>query len=100
MVFDEKGSYINVRLNDFSEEQVGPDFMNLVDRFFRSSGKYFYISGKQVKKADVYNRINKELKNCKNKKMVREVCLKTLRIMSAEIKRDRKKERNKGENEH
>lgn len=100
MTFDERGYYINTRLNEFSEEFIGPDFMNLVDRFFRGHGKYFYISGKQVKKTDVYNRINRELKMCKNKKMVREVCLKTLRVMSAEIKRDRKKERNKGENEH
>ncbi|MBE5812430.1 MAG: HNH endonuclease [Clostridiales bacterium] len=100
MTFDERGNYINAKINGFSEEIVGPDFMNLVDRFFRSNGKYFYISGKQVKKTDVYNRINRELKNCKNKKMVREVCLKTLRIMSAEIKRERRKERNKGENEH
>ena len=99
MIFDERGYYINTKLNGFSEEMIGPDFMNLVDRFFRSNGKYFYISGKQVKKVDVYNRINRVLKSCKNKKMVREVCLKTLRTMSAEIKKDRKKERNKGENE-
>ena len=37
---------------------------------------------------------------CRNKKMVREVCLKTLKSMSYEIKKGKKKERNKGEHEH
>lgn len=99
MTFDERGYYINVRLNEFSEELVGPDYMNLVDRFFNNRGKYFYISGKPIKKSEVYERINRELKACKNKKMVREVCLKTLKQMSSEIKRAKKRERNSGKHE-
>jgi hypothetical protein len=99
MEFDERGNYINVRLNEFSQEKIGPDYMDLVNSFFRSKGKYFYISGKAVKKTEVYARINRELELCRNKKMVKEVCLKTLKSMSREVKK-KKKERNRGDNEH
>jgi hypothetical protein len=99
MEFDERGNYINVRLNEFSQEKIGPDYMDLVNSFFRSKGKYFYISGKPVKKTEVYARISRELELCRNKKMVKEVCLKTLKSMSREVKK-KKKERNRGDNEH
>lgn len=99
MEFDERGYYINVRLNGLSDDKIGADYMDLVNSFFRSKGKYFYISGNPVKKSEVYARINRELEQCKNKKMVKEVCLKTLKSMSHEIK-NRKKERNRGDNEH
>jgi hypothetical protein len=81
MEFDERGNYINVRVNGLTEEKIGPDYINLVNSFFRSKGKYFYISGKPVKKTEVYARISRELELCRNKKMVKEVCLKTLKTM-------------------
>lgn len=93
MSFDERGNYINVKLNEFSEEAIGPDYMNLVDRLFKNKGKYYYIAGKQVKKSEILNKISRDLKLCRNKKMVREVCLRTLKLMTAEIKENKRGDR-------
>lgn len=87
MRFNEKGEFIECKLEELKGQILGVDYMKIVNYYFRPKGNFYFINGKKVPKEEIQNILEEELSKCKSKKEVKRVCIRILKKMSAKEKR-------------
>lgn len=96
MKFDDEGNYVtqiipelNKSKNDLS---TGAEYMNIINSFFNAKDDYYIIGKNKVKKVELQERLYKEISRCKNKRAVKNVCIKIRKEYAS------KEQRNNGQN--
>lgn len=86
MKFNEKGEFIDCKLEELSGHIVGMDYMKIVNSYLHSKGDCYLINGKMVPKEEIQNILEEELSKCKSKKEVKSVCIRILKKLSSKEK--------------
>jgi len=80
MKFDEDGNFINQPIPELdqikNELSTGAEYMNIINSFFNAKGDYYIIGRNKVKKSELQERLYREISKCKNKRAVKNVCIK------------------------
>lgn len=87
MKFNEKGEFVDCKLEELKGQILGVDYMKIVNYYFHPKGNFYFINGEKVPKEEIQNILEEELSMCKSKKEVKRVCIKALKKMSAKEKR-------------
>lgn len=80
MKFDDEGNFINQFIPELSEKtngfSIGEEYMKIINSFFNAKGDYYIIGKNKILKTDLQERLYREISKCKNKRGVKNVCIK------------------------
>ena len=88
MKFDDKGNFIDQNIPELNQLIIGIDYIEMADSFFNSTGEFYIIKGRYIPKEKIQGILYEQLSKCKNKKPVRNTCIRMLRELSSSVERD------------
>ena len=60
----------------------------MADSFFKSTSNFYIIEGRYIPKEQIRVKLYEKLSKCKNKKSVRNTCIKLLKELSESVEHD------------
>ncbi|MBQ7669003.1 MAG: hypothetical protein IJS47_06725, partial [Clostridia bacterium] len=79
MKFDEHGNFINQVIPELEEDKnilhARREYMGIIDSFFNARGDFYLIGENMIPKQELQERLFKEIAKCKNKRDVRNACI-------------------------